>query len=1386
MRHRFSRTVAGATAAVLATAGTGGALVAGSAGAWAADAVVLSNDFETSYEPWGPRGPVTLAIVDDARTGAGALSVTGRTGSWNGPATSVAGVFVPGGVYQVEAWVKLPADATATTGVHFTVQETSADGDAYTWVGGEVTASADDWVQVGGTYTMPEGLTGAQLYLEAAAVGGEHPDLLVDDVVVSGQELGTDLPDGFVPGGAVAPTATPVVAAQAGSSADVPVAALTFDDGPNPGTTPALLDFLAENHLRATFCVIGQNVQADGGAEILRRIVADGHVLCNHSTGYADMGSATPEVAQADMVANLDVIRDALGDPDAKVPFWRAPNGSWGATPQVAVKLGMQPLAVTNTIADWETQDEATLTDNLRAALTDGELVLVHDGGGERAGSLAATRTVVTEALADGWEFTTPVGTPPVTGPVLSTDFEDGLDGWGPRSGDDTPPTVGITTDDAVSGTQSAMVTDRDSQGDGIGRDVTDVLAPGVRYEVSAQVRFAPGQDTDSVWLSLASTVEGATTYSTLAQWTDVTADGWTEATATFQAPAADESFLYLETDYNGANTSDLLVDDVAITVPEPAVVQDLTPIQETVPFGAGVAIDSRETTGAAADLLLRHFGQITPENHMKPEAWYDDDRTFRPHPEALALMDFAAANDLDVYGHVLTWHSQTPDWFFTDDAGTPLTTSAEDKQVLRDRLRTHVFAVAASLAERYGEFGAGNPVTAFDVVNEVVSDGATDDGMRRSEWYRILGEEFVDLSFEYADSAFNDVYAADGSDRPVALFINDYNTEQVDKQNRYRALVERLLERGVPVDGVGHQFHVSLAMPVAALEAAIERFEDLPVTQAVTELDVTVGTPETEANLVEQGYWFRDAFGVFRDHGESLFSVTVWGLTDGRSWRADAGAPLVFDDAYQAKPAYHGIVDGDLPPQQRSADVFAGDVPLDGGAADSPRWDRLPLHPVAAAGETVARFQSRWAPDHRTVYVEVDDDSPDADDAVALELAGAVATLGRDGSTSGDVAAEVTATDAGYDVVAHLPLDAAAEGDTLALDVRVTDDGETTGWNSPGATGTLTLVEELSFTRVAETSTAPTVDGEIDGVWDDVEAITTAKQLQGQDGAEATVRTLWEGDTLYVLAEVADPSVDVSASDPWVQDSVEIFLDAGNAKNGGYEADDAQIRISAENEVSFGTGDPDTQADRLRSATARTDDGYLVEASVTLVGLGGAGTFHGLDLQVNDATDGTRTGITTWADPTGTGYQYTDRWGVVELVAAEPEPEPEGLVNTVAPTVQPDPRRGTAPGAVLVVDPGEWTTPDGERVRHNYRWLRDGEPVARTNGTGTDLVRLVQVALQVLHGQGDPSALRSVTGSTYLVTRADRGHELTVEVTAHARGLDDVTVTAEPVEVRK
>ncbi|ADG73551.1 Endo-1,4-beta-xylanase [Cellulomonas flavigena DSM 20109] len=858
-----------------------------------------------------------------------------------------------------------------------------------------------------------------------------------------------------------------------------------------------------------------------------------------------------------------------------------------------------------------------------------------------------------------------PDAVPPGDGTSLQFDFEDGtLQGWAPRATEDGPATVGVVEGGHESG-HAAQVSDRLHQGQGLQLDVTDELTAGQTYVFEAWMRFdgTPGD------LTLSRRVEtgGESTYNSLLGITGVTED-WTRVTGNITIPAYETALeIYFETAYDGGNpgnTSTFLVDDISITSPT-LEVEDLTPLQETVPFPLGVAVDERELSGAAGELTDLHFNQLTGENHMKPYAWYDAERNFRIDPQATAIMDAAAANDLRVYGHVLVWHSQNagqtdasgdtpanPGWFFLDESGAVLTSSADDQAILRERLRTHIFAIAENLHDTYGDFGSEtNPLVAWDVVNEVVADGADNpDGLRRSAWFNILGEQFIDLAFRYADEAFNEEYAAPGTDRPVKLFINDYNTEETGKQGRYFALVERLLGRGVPLDGVGHQFHVSLTRPVADLRAAIERFEALPVLQAVTELDVATGTPVTDAKLIEQGYYYRDAFELFREKADSLFSVTVWGLYDGRSWVNDNGAPLLFDDSLRAKPAYYGAAGLDLPAPIPTADAFAGGVPLDDDAFDAVEWLQLRPHPLGDEGASGA-FQLRWSPDTLTVLAEVAGDAP----GVEIQVGEDTYAFARDGS--GDVDGVVSDIDGGWAAVIHVPLDGAAQGDILPFNL-VVDGGD--GWTRQGSTGLVTLLEELSYLEVAQAQDgAPEVDGEVDEVWEGAGGVVTAKQVSGTGTATAQVRTLWEGDDLYVLMEVTDPVIDLSPSSPWEKDSVEIYVDAGNNKNGGYLPTDAQLRVDADNVVTAGNA---AQVELITSATSRTADGYLVEARISLQGLGGAETVHGLDFQVNDASGGSRIGITNWADPTGQGYQSTNHWGVGRLV--------EGTAAPVEPSV--------------------------------------------------------------------------------------------------------------------
>ncbi|MEC5198825.1 GH35 family endo-1,4-beta-xylanase/peptidoglycan/xylan/chitin deacetylase (PgdA/CDA1 family) [Arthrobacter sp. PL16] len=897
-------------------------------------AVLLSEDFEDGdFGPLTQNGGAALSVVD--ADGDKALLVKGRANDYDGVKTP-ANLLQAGGTYSFSAQVKLSAAAGTTTSARFVVEP------AYSWVG-NTTVSADAWTTVSGTFNAPAGADPATLraYLGTGDLGAPY-DYLVDDVVITGTAEPGDggtwqpTPDpAFVPGGAVNPTATPVATARGTGN----VVALTFDDGPNPGETTAILDLLRDKGITATFCIIGQNVQADGGAELLRRIVAEGHTLCNHGTSYADMGSWTQAQVESDLKENLRIIRAAVGDPALAVPYFRAPNGSWGATGEVAAALGMQPLGLGNVIFDWDGNDlsEATLTENLRKAFTPGAVVLAHDGGGDRSNTVRAVTTVVGEKLAEGWTFALPSGgasAGETTG--ITSSFESGTDGWTAR-GDGVQVTAGS---DARTGTGSLLVTNRTQPWHGAALDVTAGLPVGVAVEVSVWAKLAPGQQPASLKVSVQRDNGGGSAYDGVAgAGATVTADGWTQLKGTYTLGGeADKAQVYVE----GPVGVDFVLDDFSLApFAEKPIQTDVPGLKDVLGADGiehvGVAIDARETTGTAADLIRKHFNAFTPENAGKPESVQPVEGQFA-FTQLDQLLDFADANGVEVYGHVLAWHSQTPAWFFKD--GTrDLTNSPADQALLKARMEAHIKGIADHIDARYPE--GDSPIWAWDVVNEVIADGDTANphDMRDSRWFQVLGEGFVDEAFRLADRYFPD----------AALFINDYNTEMPEKRADYLDLIRGLEARNVPIDGVGHQAHVDVARPVQWLEDSIKAVEALnpELLQAITELDVNASTENQGADVsgapvdpyspafendedaaAEVGYYYRDLFSMLREHNESVDSVTFWGISNARTWlrtwpmARPWEQPLPFDDDLQVTPAYWGIVDPSRLPA-RPADVL-------------------------------------------------------------------------------------------------------------------------------------------------------------------------------------------------------------------------------------------------------------------------------------------------------------------------------------------------------------------------------------------------------------------------------------------------------------------------------
>ncbi|WP_117215382.1 polysaccharide deacetylase family protein [Allorhizocola rhizosphaerae] len=182
------------------------------------------------------------------------------------------------------------------------------------------------------------------------------------------------------------------------------VVSLTFDDGPNPDDTPRLLSVLREHDVKAVFCLWGDHVVQH--PDVAREIVAHGHTLGNHSMHHDNMGTWTAEQIRADLLETNAVIRRAV--PGARIPYFRAPFGSWGVSPTVAADLGMRPLGWRLDVADWDPPGSDVLLQRLREGITPGAVVLLHDGGGDRSQTVDAAAAIIPVLQAESWQFALP------------------------------------------------------------------------------------------------------------------------------------------------------------------------------------------------------------------------------------------------------------------------------------------------------------------------------------------------------------------------------------------------------------------------------------------------------------------------------------------------------------------------------------------------------------------------------------------------------------------------------------------------------------------------------------------------------------------------------------------------------------------------------------------------------------------------------------------------------------------------------------------------------------------------------------------------------------------------------------------------------------------
>jgi peptidoglycan-N-acetylglucosamine deacetylase len=182
------------------------------------------------------------------------------------------------------------------------------------------------------------------------------------------------------------------------------VVALTIDDGPSPVYTPQVLRILEKYGVRATFSMVGENVSYYPA--IAREVADAGHTIINHTWDHAKLTTLSAPRQQAEIALATDAIHAATG---AHPRMFRAPYGAW--TREALAYCASErliPLDWSVDPRDWSRPGVSEIVSTIMRTTRSGSIILEHDGGGNRAQTVAALKIVIPRLIGEGYRFAIP------------------------------------------------------------------------------------------------------------------------------------------------------------------------------------------------------------------------------------------------------------------------------------------------------------------------------------------------------------------------------------------------------------------------------------------------------------------------------------------------------------------------------------------------------------------------------------------------------------------------------------------------------------------------------------------------------------------------------------------------------------------------------------------------------------------------------------------------------------------------------------------------------------------------------------------------------------------------------------------------------------------
>jgi len=572
---------------------------------------------------------------------------------------------------------------------------------------------------------------------------------------------------------------------------------------------------------------------------------------------------------------------------------------------------------------------------------------------------------------------------------VVDDGFEVGFDGW-TNSGDGAPVLTAVRGE-GFNSARAMRVSQRTSPEHGAASLKGFYLVDGVVYDYSVQVKHA-GASTETFNLTLQWQRPDGVFESKVVASAVVKPNTWTALVGSYATPKGSiKPTFFLTTNSTidfyydqftaAAKNGDAVAANTAFAARAAA-----TPTNVGLKdiyakhFRVGNILNSGTVNNAGIRSLMQlDYNSISSENEHKPDAMLTRTGSTNTNIRAqigtgtAAIMNFCQQNNIPMRGHVLTWHGQTPDWFFVQDindaramgstAAGPRYRDIAVSQVpwasvatMNARLESYIQNLFALYKTQYPNF----VFYAYDVVNEAAGG---DGGVRAagfdaqgaggqvgsipgaSPWQAVYGA----TSIAWIRNAFT--YARKYAPAHTKLFYNDFNEWHEPKRNWIATNILTPFHRDGILDGMGMQSHVS-ANPADSWSgenrhlAAMEYFANLGIEVQLTELDPGTNNgqyasqqPTRYANI------FKKALEINAKKVGKVTAICIWAPNDANTWLGSEDSPALHNASNARKPAYDAIAalvpesqwgDGDNPTFEFGG---GGSVPMEPNEPNEFGW---------------------------------------------------------------------------------------------------------------------------------------------------------------------------------------------------------------------------------------------------------------------------------------------------------------------------------------------------------------------------------------------------------------------------------------------------------------